>query len=74
MIAGRATGVVATWDERGGYGTVRDDETGAEHFFHCTSIVDGSRTIDVGVRVIFEVVPGRLGRWEAEKIEKTPSE
>jgi CspA family cold shock protein len=69
-----SAGVVATWDEHGGYGTVTDDDTGAEHFFHCTAITDGSRTIDVGQRVTFEVVPGRLGRWEAENIEKTPSE
>jgi len=67
-------GVVATWDEHGGYGTVRDDDTGREHFFHCTAIADGSRTIEVGAAVTFDVVPGRLGRWEAENIEKDPSE
>ena len=69
-----ASGTVASWDEAGGYGTVRVDESGAEHFFHCTAITDGSRTIDVGMRVTFEVVPGRLGRWEAENVVKTPSE
>jgi cold shock CspA family protein len=69
-----STGVVATWDDHGGYGTVRDDDTGAEHFFHCTAIVDGTRTIEVGTPVTFDVVPGRLGRWEAENIEKHPSE
>jgi CspA family cold shock protein len=69
-----ATGAVATWDEHGGYGTVTVDDTGAEHFFHCTAITDGSRTIEVGQRVTFEVVAGRLGRWEAENIEKVPSE
>lgn len=69
-----STGVVATWDEHGGYGSVRDDDTGAEHFFHCTAITDGSRTIEVGAAVTYDVVAGRLGRWEAEKIEKRPSE
>ena len=64
------TGVVVHWDEAGGYGTVRAED-GAEHFFHCTAIADGSRTISEGARVTFEVVPGRLGRWEAAHIERT---
>ena len=64
------TGVVATWDDRKGYGTIRADGTGTEHFFHCTQIADGSRTIDEGARVEFEVVPGRLGRWEAARVAK----
>lgn len=63
-------GVVATWDDRRGYGTIRADDTGAEHFFHCTQIADGTRTIEEGTRVTFEVVPGRLGRWEATRISK----
>ena len=33
--------------------------------FHCTAIADGTRTIAVGTAVTFDVVPGRLGRWEA---------
>lgn len=67
-------GVVVAFDERKGYGTVRADtapgaggeggDTG-ELFFHCTEIADGSRTIAVGTRVDYDVVPGRLGRWEA---------
>jgi len=69
-----ARGSVSSWDEHGGYGTVRDDATGAEHFFHCTAIADGSRTIGEGTRVTFDVVPGRLGRWEAENVVKEPSE
>jgi CspA family cold shock protein len=58
------TGVVTEFDEPAGIGTVTADE-GGEHFFHCTAIADGTRTIDVGARVAFEVVPGRRGRWEA---------
>lgn len=64
------TGTVVAWDERGGYGLVRSDD-GAEHFFHCTAIADGSRTIEEGARVTFEVVPGRLGRWEATDLRPT---
>jgi CspA family cold shock protein len=62
-------GVVTAWDEHGGYGTITGDD-GVEHFFHCTQLLDGSRTTDVGQRVEFEVVPGRLGRWEAAAIAK----
>lgn len=67
------TGTVESWDDHGGYGTIRA-EAGASYFFHCTQIVDGTRTITQGARVTFEVVPGRLGRWEATNVEKTPSE
>lgn len=63
-------GVVSEWDEHGGYGTIRADD-GRDLFFHCTALVDGSRTTEIGQRVTFEVVPGRLGRWEAAEIAKT---
>ena len=66
-------GVVADWDEHAGYGTISADD-GTELFFHCTALVDGSRTTDVGAQVSFDVVAGRLGRWEAENIVKDPSE
>jgi cold shock protein len=59
-----ARGHIAEFDEHRGYGTVRGDD-GSEHFFHCTAIADGTRTIDVGTAVEYEVVPGRLGKWEA---------
>jgi CspA family cold shock protein len=68
-----SSGVVAEWDDPGGYGTIRAED-GRDLFFHCTAITDGTRTIEVGQRVTFEVVPGRLGRWEAENIDKHPSE
>ena len=61
------TGVVTEFDEPAGIGTVTADG-GGRHFFHCTAIADGSRTIEVGARVAFEVVPGRLGRWEASDL------
>jgi CspA family cold shock protein len=64
------TGVVSAWDDRRGYGTIRSDDTGAEHFFHCTQLLDGSRTIEEGARVEFDVEAGRLGRWEATRITK----
>jgi cold shock protein len=58
------TGAVVQFDDAAGYGSVRIDD-GGELFFHCTAIADGTRTIAVGAKVAFEVVPGRRGRWEA---------
>ena len=62
-------GVVAEFDDHRGYGTVRAADDGRELFFHCTAIADGTRTIEVGAEVEFEVVPGRLGRWEAATLK-----
>ncbi|OWY62265.1 hypothetical protein B7486_59370 [cyanobacterium TDX16] len=66
------TGTVIEFDEDGGYGTVRQDATdggaATERFFHCTAIADGSRTIEVGAEVQFEVVAGLRGVYEARKI------
>lgn len=62
-----ATGTVTEFDDPKGWGTVTTDD-GAEHFFHCSAIADGTRTIGVGVSVTFDVVPGRLGRWEAANL------
>ncbi len=61
------TGTVTKFSEDRGYGTVKD-KAGSELPFHCTSILDGSRTIEVGQEVEFQVVPGRGGRWEAKDL------
>jgi cold shock CspA family protein len=61
------TGRVSAFDERQGLGEVTADDH-AVYPFHSTVIADGSRTIAVGTRIAFEVVPGRLGRWEAAAI------
>jgi CspA family cold shock protein len=58
-------GTVVEFDEAKGYGAVEDGERGTRYFFHCTQIADGSRTIDSGAAVEFDVVAGRMGRWEA---------
>ena len=60
---------VETFDEFRGYGTLRTSD-GDELFFHCTTLTDGSRTVEVGAAVTAEVVPGRLGRWEAARVTK----
>ena len=60
-------GVVASFDDPRGLGVVRRED-GTEYPFHCTAIVDGTRTINVGTAVSFSVAPGRMGRWEAVAI------
>jgi len=59
-----ARGTVIEFDDDKGWGTVRAED-GTDHFFHCTAVADGSRSIAVGTDVTFDVVAGRLGRWEA---------
>jgi cold shock CspA family protein len=61
------TGTVSAFDEKRGLGEVTAEDA-TVYPFHCTVIVDGTRTIAPGTRVEFEVVPGRLGRWEAASI------
>ncbi len=63
------SGRVESFDVNRGTGVVVDD-AGDEYPFHCTAIVDGSRAIEPGTRVTFEVTPG-LGRWEAAALRPT---
>ena len=60
-------GKVVSFDAPRGLGVVVDD-AGTDFPFHCTAIADGTRTIEPGTRVRFEVAPG-LGRWEAAALE-----
>lgn len=60
-------GVVAAFDDPRGLGEVTAED-GTTYPFHCTAIADGSRTIAEGAAVRFEVVAGRMGRWEAARI------
>jgi cold shock CspA family protein len=69
VIAHRS-GAVDSFDEAAGYGVVADGDDG-RWFFHCTAIADGTRTIEVGAPVAFDVVAGRLGRWEATDLRPT---
>jgi hypothetical protein len=65
-------GVVVDFDPHAGLGTVVGsvDGTGPRWLFHCTTIADGSRAIEVGTQVAFVVRAGGPGRWEA--FEVTP--
>ncbi len=62
-------GRVVEFDDHVGTGTV-EGEDGTRLFFHCVAIADGSRRIDVGTAVTYDVVPGRLGRYEAWRIQR----
>ncbi len=65
---GTSTGSVSDFHEHRGLGVIAGD-SGETFPFHCTGIADGTRTIAVGTAVRFDVIAGRLGRWEAWGIE-----
>lgn len=64
---GPVEGTVVTFDGERGVGEVEGAD-GRRYPFHCTRIADGTRTIPVGEKVEFLVVPGLPGRWEAAGI------
>ncbi|MGH9300320.1 MAG: hypothetical protein ACRD0I_10755 [Acidimicrobiales bacterium] len=64
-------GRVSEFDSEVGLGRVTTPD-GRSFGFHCAQIADGSRNIEVGTPVAFQVVPGHLGSWEAVRI--TPVE
>ena len=61
-----AAGVVAAFDVHVGLGEIVADD-GDVITFQCIGIADGTRTIDVGTAVTFELLP-KLGRYEATTI------
>jgi cold shock CspA family protein len=63
--AGRR-GSVTAFDEAAGLGTIAAAD-GTDHPFHCIEIADGSRSIEVGTEVSFDLL-AKLGRWEAANI------
>jgi len=62
----RFNGSVTEFDEALGLGVITSED-GTTFGFHCVSIADGSRTIDVGAPVSFGVLL-KLGRREAAEI------
>jgi cold shock CspA family protein len=60
-------GTVIEFDEARGLGVL--DAEGTTYAFHCTALIDGTRTIEVGTAVSFGVRSGGLGKWEATAIE-----
>ena len=61
------SGLVATFDDHVGTGTITDAADGRTWSFHCTQIADGSRTIPVDVAVTFELRPAP-GGFEAVSV------
>ena len=61
-------GVVTGFDEVVGLGVISVD-VGDEYPFHCIEIADGSRSIEIGAEVHFDLL-AKLGRWEAANIRR----
>jgi cold shock CspA family protein len=59
-------GTVTAFDGPAGLGEVTAED-GTVHPFHCVEIADGTRLIEVGAVVTFDVRP-KLGRYEAVAI------
>ena len=59
-------GRVSDFDEHVGLGHVTT-EAGTAHLFHCVEIADGTRTIDVGADVEFDVLV-KFGEDEAANL------
>lgn len=66
LIPALRTGTVVAFDAQVGLGEVAADD-GTVLPFHCIVIADGSRSIEVGARVSFDLL-AKLGRWEASSI------
>ena len=62
MVEGRVTG----FDGERGLGEVTAAD-GTRYPFHCVEIAGGTRDIDVGAAVTFELL-AKLGRYEARSI------
>ena len=65
----RLRGIVTAFDEARGLGTITSS-TGTRWPFHCVSLLDGSRTVEVGREVTFSVA-FRVLRLEAVDVEKS---
>ncbi len=65
------TGSVASFDDLVGRGVITTAD-GTAVSFHCIEIDDGTRTIEVGVAVEFELL-AKLGRYEASHIRPVPA-
>lgn len=73
MVGPRHTvlGAVLDFDPEVGLGTI-DAADGSSVSFHCTAITDGTRAIDPGRAVTFDVGPAGPGRWEALRVTPLP--
>lgn len=65
------SGTVEAFDEARGLGTVLGSE-GWLVPFHCTAIADGTRSIEPGTEVVYVLVAGHAGRYEARGLRPMP--
>ena len=64
------TGTVIVFKPKEGWGFVRPDSGGPDHFVHFSQIqMDGYKELFPGDRVRYEVGKGPSGRPHAEKVE-----
>jgi len=68
----RYSGRVAEFDDHVGRGEI--DAAGLRFPFHCTAIVDGTRTVSPDTAVHFRLVVGPLGALEATAVTPTEQE
>jgi CspA family cold shock protein len=61
-------GVVTGFDEEVGLGVI-SGAGGDQYLFHCIEIADGSRSVEIGAEVCFDLL-AKLGRWEAANIRR----
>lgn len=59
-------GIVTAFDASSGLGVVTSVD-GTVHAFHCIEIADGSRSIEPGTEVSFDLL-AKFGRWEAANL------
>ncbi len=60
------TGVVDSFDVEKGLGTVLSKD-GVTYQFHCIEVADGTRSVEVGTEVVFDVL-AKFGRYEASNV------
>lgn len=65
-------GVVISYDAARGLGWLRPESGRSDISFHSTAITDGSRSVEVGERVVFVVVAAHGGRAEAAYVTRLP--
>jgi hypothetical protein len=63
----RVIGLIESFDDRRGDGVLLSDE-GEQFYFHCVSIVNGTRHIEPGVRAQGERRVGHVGRDEVAAV------
>ena len=62
-------GRVIDFDDHVGLGHVERRDNGAVYLFHCVEIADGTRTIEVGTDVEFDVMV-KFGNEEARALRR----